>query len=257
MTLRSPLLALALVLAAPALAKPPFAGKGGTDVLHLSLETAWHETADPASGGAVELKLRQQGNADVQKAGIVVEALAPESSFSLFVFVRGVVDPALVQSFDTDADGDAELKLKHLGHGNASGKVFPPGLDPVTQLERMEIRDAADATVLAFDLEDADRLAYFVKRRLTNEGADADAAGRLFLKQRDDTASFRLDAGNLEPNGAYELVINGTSHGDFAADADGELRIDGLPVGAPLPFAMESIELLDAADQAVLTTELP
>ena len=52
MRLRTHLIALCL-LATPAFAAPPFAGKGGTDVLHLTLETAFAPSADPDGAGGL------------------------------------------------------------------------------------------------------------------------------------------------------------------------------------------------------------
>lgn len=254
MSLRIALLVLGLALASASLAKPP--GAGGTDILHLSLRTGWHEAADPGAGGELDMKLRQQGHADVQKLAVEVEGLAPETTYSLWIFLRDVVDPLEAPSFTTDADGDAKLKLKHLGHSSGSGHQFPPGLDPLSELVRMEVRDEADAVVLAVDLEDADRVGILVKRKLADAGAEPGAAGVLFLKQRDDTASFRLSAAGLTAGADYTLVIDGAAYGPYPADADGELRIDALPMGAPLPYAMQTIELRNAGDEVVLETEL-
>jgi hypothetical protein len=212
--------------------------------------------ADPEACGGVRLKLRQQGRADVQKLDLQVEALAPETPYSLFAFLRDVANPLEVETFTTDEDGDARLKLMHLGHGNASGKVFPPGLDPLTQIVRLEVRDEADAVVLAVDLADADRIGVLVKRKLDDAGAEPGAAGALFLKQRDDAASFRLTASGLAPGASYTLMIDGAPYGSYPADADGELRIDTLPDGAPLPYEMQTIELRNAGDEVVLETEL-
>jgi hypothetical protein len=111
MRIRTALLA-SLLLTAPA----ALAAKGGTDVLHLSMRSELVATAvDPDAGGILSAKLRQQGKADVQKLTFGVEGLEPESTYHLFLLHRGEVDPVEVASFDTDADGEAKLKLKHLG----------------------------------------------------------------------------------------------------------------------------------------------
>jgi hypothetical protein len=258
MRLRTHLIALCL-LATPALAAPPF-GKGGTDILHLTLRTDFTPDAAPGAAGSLAAKLRQQGKADVQKLQLELSGLAPDATHHLFLWLRDVVDPVDALSFDTDENGEASLKLMHLGHNNASGKKFPVGLDPLSDVLAMEIRDDADAVLLEADLTDPDRLQYLVKRRLTDSGADADAAGSLFMKESGTKLLFRLRAGNLDPNAGYTLAISaGLTETLFpvTTNADGRLDLKELPGGAPTPFEMTEVELRDGADAPVLGTELP
>lgn len=261
MRLQVHLIALCFLLATPALAAPPF-GKGGTDILHLALFTEFAPAADPDAAGSLSAKLRQQGRADVQKLQLEVSNLAPDTTHHLFLSLRDVVDPVEVLSFDTDANGEASLKLMHLGHKNASGKKFPVDLDPLSDVLGMDIRsaDALNVPLLEADLTAPDRLQYLVKRRLDNTGADADAAGSLFMKESSTKVQFRLRAGNLEPNAGYTLAIfAGLTETTFpvTTDADGRLDLKELPAGAPTPFQMTGLELRDGADMAVLETELP
>lgn len=258
MRLRTRLIALCFVLTTPALAAPGFAAGKGTDILHLTLRTDLAANADPDAEGTLSLKLRQQGGADVQKLGLEVSHLAPDAPHHLFVLLRDATAPIEVLTFDTDEDGEASLKLMHIGHKNGSGKKFPAGLDPLTDVLAIEIRDAADAIVLDAELSDPGRLQYLVKRRLDNGSVGAE--GRLFLKQHGSKALFRLEAANLEPNMGYTLAISdvtGETLIPVMTDGEGRLEIKSLPGGAPAPFDMTQVELIDAFDMVVLSTVLP
>ena len=261
MRVQSSLLALCFLVATPALA----AGKG-TDILHLTLRTALEAQGGTNAEGEVSLKLRQQGGADVQKFRLEARNLDADAPYHVFVLLRGATEPIEVPvAFDADTNGAAALKRMHIGHKNNSGKTFPAGLDPLTDLLALEIHDDADNVVLAADLTDPDWLQYLVKRRLDASGADLDAEGTLFLKQHGAAALFRLKAANLAPTADYTLAINCVDVATldcayvetFTTDANGRLDIGSLPGTPPAPFDMTQVFLLDAADQVVLGTELP
>jgi len=255
MKARSTLLALGLGISTLAVAAAPSVGaKGGTDILHISLRMDLMANADADAEGQLAGMLRQQGNADVQKLRMDVSGLAPEANYYLLVWLRDALAPTEIMTFATDEDGEASLKLMHLGNGK---KSFPVGLDTLSDVVGMEVRDEADAIALDADLTNPTSLQYLVKRRLTNDGVDEDAEGTLFMKEHGSKTLFRLVAANLDPNADYTLTINGMDFGPFTADADGRLAIDSLPDGAPLPFDMTSVELIDGADMSVLSTDLP
>ena len=263
MSLRRNLIALGLVLAAPALAAP--FGGNGTDVLHLSLRSEFAPEADADAAATLSAKLRQQGNADVQKLRLEVSGLEPDTTHHLFLSVRDVLDPADVMSFDTDENGEASLKLMHIGHKDVPGKKFPVGLDPLSDVLAMDIRSEADLNVVLLDAElgDAalfDQFKYLVKRRLDpNPSVDADAAGNLLMKESTSKAQFRLRAGNLEVSTEYTLAFfAGLTETTFpvTTDENGEIDLKELPDGAPTPFQMTGLELRLGSD-VVLSTELP
>ncbi|MEN8161370.1 MAG: hypothetical protein ABFS41_14970 [Myxococcota bacterium] len=260
-----PALLAALLLTAPA----ALAAKGGTNVLHLSLRSALVATdADPDAAGRLDVKLRQQGKADVQKLTFEVSGLEPDSTYHLFLLHRGEMDAMEVASFMTDADGEASLKLKHLGHKNQANKKFPgPGFDPLTDVLALEVRDGGDGVVLEADLTMPDKLSYLVKRRLDNEGVDADAEGTLFMKDKGTSARFRLKVANLDlvPSADYTLAINCDDVSildceyveTFTADEGGKLDVKELPGTPPAPFHMTDVPLVDGNGDVVLSTTLP
>jgi hypothetical protein len=262
MSLRRNLIALGLVLAAPALAAP--FGGNGTDVLHLSLRSEFAPEADADAAATLSAKLRQQGNADVQKLRLEVSGLEPNTTHHLFLSVRDVLDPVDVTGFDTDENGEASLKLMHLGHKDVPNKKFPAGLDPLSDVLGMDIRSEADLEVvlLAADLSDPaqlDQLKYLVKRGLTSSGFDDDAAGSLLMKDSGEKVQFRLRAGNLEASTEYTLAFfAGMTETTFPVltDENGAIDLKELPAGAPTPFQTTAIELRLGSD-VVLSTELP
>lgn len=262
---RSAVLASLLLAAAPA----ALAAKGGTDVLHLSLRSELVATeVDLDAEGTLSAKLRQQGKADVQKLSFGVEGLEPGATYHLFLLHRGAVDPVEVLSFDADSDGEASLKLKHLGHKDKPNKKFPgPGFDPLSDVLALEVRNDGDEIVLEADLTMPDKLSYLVKRRLDNEGIDTDAEGRLFMKDKGKSSRFRLKVTDLDlaPSADYTLAINcnDVSLLDceyvevFTADEDGKLDIKELPGTPPAPFQMTDVSLVDGNGDEVLRTDLP
>jgi hypothetical protein len=265
MTTRSAVLASLLLAAAPA----ALAAKGGTDVLHLSLRSELVATeVDPDAEGTLSAKLRKQGKANVQKLDFHVEGLESEATYELFLLHRGAVDPVEVASFDTDSNGQASLKLKHLGHKDHPRNKFPgPGFDPLSDVLALEVRNDGDEIVLDADLSAPDKLSYLVKRRLDNEGVDTDAEGRLFMKDKGKSSRFRLKVTDLDlaPSADYSVAINCNDVSvleceyvaAFTADEDGKLDIKGLPGTPPAPFQMTDVSLVDGSGDVVLSTELP
>ena len=248
MTLQTTLLALSLALATPMLAAP---GGQGTDVLHLTVRSAFEGTGVvPDAAGDVTAMLRQQGAADIQKAQLEVSGLTPETGYALWALLRGAVDPIEVLAFDTDADGEASMKLMKGG--------LPAELDPLVDVLALQIRDGADQVVLEADLTDPDFLQYLVKRRLDNDGVDADAAGAIMLKAGPGKADVRLSATDLDPNADYALTLDGVEVETLTSDGAGRVKAKrSLPGGPADALGIELLELRNGADESVLSTELP
>ena len=239
---------LSLALAPPVLAAP---GGMGTDVLHLTVRSAFEGTGvDADAAGDVAAMLRQQGNANIQKVQLEVSGLAPETGYTLWALLRGAMDPIEVLAFDTDADGEAALKLMK--------NSIPAELDPLVDVLEIQIRDGADQVVLETDLTDPDFLQYLVKRRLDNDGVDADAAGALFVKAGPGKAQVRLSATDLDPNADYALTLDGVEVATLTTDDAGRLKVkQDLPGGPADVLDIELLELRNGADESVLSTELP
>jgi len=248
MRVQTTLLAVSLALAVPAFAAP---GGKGTDVLHLTVRVAFEGTGvDADAAGDVAASLRQQGNADIQKLQLEVAGLAPDTGYTLWALRRGEMDPIAVLDFDTDADGEASLKLMKNG--------VPMALDPLVDVLALEIRNGADEVVLEADLTDPDFLQYLVKRRLDNDGVDGDAAGGIMLKAGPGKAQLRVSAIDLDPNADYALTLDGVEVETLTTDGAGRLNAkQDLPGGPSDVLDIELLELRNTADESVLSTELP
>jgi hypothetical protein len=248
MRVQTTLLALSLALATPALGAP---GGKGTDVLHLTVRAALEGTGvDADAAGGVAAMLRQQGNADIQKLQLEVSGLEPETDYTLWALLRGAMDPVEALGFETDANGEASLKLMKNG--------VPMALDPLVDVLALEIRNGADEVVLEADLTDPDFLQYLVKRRLDNDGVDGDAAGSILLKAGPGKAQLRVSASGLDPNADYALTLDGVEVETLTTDAAGRLNAKrDLPGGPAEVLDIELLELLNAADESVLSSELP
>ena len=263
MRMRSRLLALCLLMAAPALAASPFGGGKGTDILHLTLRTALTAPGGPGPEGELSLKLRQQGHADVQKLTLEARGLVGGDTYHLAIQLRGGSGATEVPAFafQADPDGTASLKLMHLGQVNKPGKTFPDGLDPLSDVATFEIHDVNHNPVLTADVAHPDFLQYLVKRRLDTT---SDAEGSLLLKQYASKESFRLRAANLGMTAPYTLTINCPDvnaidcgyKADFTSDEKGRLDIKSLPGTPPHPFEMTQVQLIDGSG-IVLRTDLP
>lgn len=248
MRLQATLFVLSLALTTPVLAAP---GGKGTDVLHLTVRSAFAGTgADADAAGDVAAMLRQQGNADIQKLQLELSGLAPETGYELWALLRGAMDPIEVLTFDTDADGAASLKLMKNG--------IPAQLDPLVDVLALEVRDGDDQVVLDAELTDPDFLQYLVKRRLDNDGVDDDAAGGIFLKAGPGKAQLRVSAIDLDPNADYALTLDGVEVETLTTDGAGRVKAQqDLPGGPEDVLDIELLELRNAADESVLSTELP
>lgn len=248
MRVQASLLALSFALATPALAAP---GGKGTDILHLTVRVAFEGTGvDADAAGDVDAMLRQQGNADIQKLQLELSGLAPDTGYELWALLRGALDPVEALAFATDADGEASLKLMKNG--------VPMALDPLVDVLALEVRNGADEVVLEADLADPDFLQYLVKRRLDNDGADDDAAGSILLKAGPGKAQLRLNAIDLDSNADYALTLDGVEVETLTTDGAGRLNAKrDLPGGPADVLDVELLELRNAADASVLSTELP
>lgn len=248
MRIRARLVALSMcAFVAPAFAAP---GGKGTDVLHLTARAALLDAGvETGAAGDLSVSLRQQGNADVQKARLEVSGLTPETTYHLFALRRGANVPVEVLAFDTDGDGTATLKTLKQG--------LPALLDPLVDVLAVEVRNGGDQVVLSADLTQPDFLQYLAKRKLGNDGVDLDAAGSLILRSNGRASKLRLRASGLDPNADYTLVINGVAGAPLAADAKGRLTSRELPAGAPDALAIEQVELHDGTDTSVLSATIP
>jgi hypothetical protein len=259
-TSKSVLAVLACVVAG--LMNPPdgFAARGGTSILHLMIRAEMSNTGiDADAAGSVNARLNRQGRANNQRLELSLSGLQPGTTYALFALVGDAASAEQVAEFDTDADGAALIRFVRKSRGRASpgGDPLPDELNPISDIRSLQVRDGSGEIILSADFTAPRKLQYLVKRAMTNDGVDADAAASLRMKATENFVQFRIRASGLEPLAGYSLAINGTVMAAFAADSNGELEINGLPGGSPDVLDIHELAILDASSASVLSTTLP
>lgn len=251
-------LSIAAILAVGSLMRttPALAQKGGTDIIHLTIEVTM--TGEIGSG-AVAADHKKQGGAEKQSLEINVAGLAPDTTYDVLAVTTSESNLTTVAQLTTDTNGAASVMYskKGQGKGKAKGQAVPASLDPVSQVLWLEVSLGGTQTVLQADMTAPDKLQYLIKRALTNDGADEDAAGQLRLKSNGNQEQFRLSASGLDANTSYDLVINETVAGSYITDATGHLNIQQLPGGAPVVLAITDLAIVDGSTNSILSTQLP
>ncbi len=245
-------LAAATVMILLLLSHDSIAKKGGTSILHLMIRA----TMTGSGSGSVELKRNQQGAADNQRLQISVADLTADTEYQL---LAGTVGGTNVLTFTTDSTGRAVMTFvkKNKGKAHPGGELLPPELDPVTDLRWLEVSLGGTQTVLVADLTDPDAFQYLVKRPMTNDGVDGDAAASLRIKSNGVSDQLRIRASGLDATNTYFLAINGGIADTLASDAAGKLSVTGWPTGSPHVLDVTALAIWDSASNSVLSTTLP
>ncbi|MBI3853346.1 MAG: hypothetical protein HY298_24125 [Verrucomicrobia bacterium] len=243
---------------------------GGTDILHFFVRKAMSpEGSNTNATGFVSAKQNKQGNANNQKLDITAASLNAAGSYLLFALLGNDTNFTFVTQFDTDTNGAAAFHYQknssNQGQGQGKGKTpLPTVLNPISNIRELAIANTTTQIVLVTtqvvlraDLTAPDKLQYLVKRKLTNDGADPDAEGTLRIKATENFVQFHLQAERLDPSTNFLLVIYGNVVSTNASDANGELRIDGLPAGVPDILDIHSVAIWNSASNSVLSTLLP
>ena len=98
---------------------------------------------------------------------------------------------------------------------------------------------------------------YLVKRVLTNDGLDTDAAATLRIKSNDSSDQLRIRASGLDASATYYLAVDGILSDTLTSDGNGALTVDAWPVGAPAAVDVTGLAILNSDSNSVLSTTLP
>ena len=250
--------ALGLIMAAAQ--QPAVAKKGGTSILHFLVRTTLNSTGvDPDASGSVNAKQNAQGNADNQRLQLVVANLDASTTYKLLATSLDETNLLEVAEFDTDTGGAANLKFvkKKTGKASPGGEPLPDGLIPLSSIRSLVVSAGGTQDVLVADLGHPDKLQYLIKRAMTNDGVDDDAAAALRIKATQSVVQFRIRASGLDPSSEYHLAINGDIAETDMSDANGNLNINSLPDGAPNVLDISLLAILDSTSNSVLSTSFP
>ena len=234
--------------------------KGGTSVLHWMERCTMISSGEESNAaGSIIAKRNQQGNADNQRLTISLSHLESDAMYQLLATIGTNTYPVVAADLSTDAKGHILIKYvrKNTGKGNAGGVALPDVLNPISDIRSLEIVNSSTQTVLSADLTSPDRFQYLVKSWLTNDGVEpnATAALRIHATQRKD--KFRLLASGLTPSASYFLAVNDVVETNVISDASGSLQFKELPAGSPDILDIQSLAILNASSNSVLSTTLP
>jgi hypothetical protein len=237
-----------------------FAKKGGTSILHLTVSTTMTSSAfDANASGNVVADHKAQGGAEKQSLRINAAGLDSNAVYQLLASTTQDSNLTQVAELTSDANGAIGVTYVQQGQGKAHphGEALPAGLDPVSILRTLEISIGGTQTVLTADMTAADKLQYLVKRAMTNDGVDNDAAASLRIKSNGTSDQLRIRASGLDSTNTYFLVINGAIADTLTSDANGGLSITAWPAGSPDALDVTDLAIWGGASNSVLSTTLP
>jgi hypothetical protein len=241
-----------------------YAEAGGTSILHLQIrETLTAVDTNSSAGGQVIAMEHKQGRANVQTLNVLPKNLAANATYQLLAAVGDDTNSTHVADFTTDSSGAAKLLYRRVDTANSNGhlgrgkKQLPPELNPVSNIRELAIQDSSNQVVLVASFATPDKFQYLIKRALTNDGFDADAAGTLRVKGNINHSTVRVKASNLETNATYVLLLNGSISQTNTATAEGNLRIDTEVVNPVDILGVRTLSISDTSSNSVLSTILP
>lgn len=249
---------MAALVATPAFAAPH--GRGGTDILHLSIKEAFtNDNVEPSAAGTVQLSQNQQGNANNQTMDISATGLTPGTNYTLVAVTTSNTTPTPVDTnLNTDANGNFVVHYRSLGNGKGGGKKntpLPDGLNPVSQVVELDIENAGGQPVLTADLRNPSSVVFLDKKNLT-DNTGGGATGVLQIKGNQNSTKFKLNAKGLTPSTDYALAFNGGVVQTNTADAKGNLKINSAPTPSNI-LDLQTVDLLDPSSANVFHADLP
>ena len=241
---------LTLGLAAVVLLSPyaAIAKQGGTDISHfLSKSDMVNTGVEPAAKGQIDIQLNSQGNSSKQQVKLTVSKLNANTDYRLIAFVGGDTNATDIAGFTTDKKGSFTVSYLEKGQGNSgkNGKNLPASLDPLCNVQELDIVNGSTNTVLSAMLGNPDNGQYMVKSTMKTVGFLPAAKGDFRIKANSKTTQFLLKASGLTANTDYSLVLNGEIAQTYTSDSSGNLNISSLPANSPSVLEIQTLALTD------------
>jgi hypothetical protein len=254
--------------------KPGKGGQGGnhgTDIIHLSVQVQMDNGGIVTNvTGSARIDWHQQGNANHQDLVVNVRGLAAETSYDLEAQLNSDTNLTSVLSFNTDAEGNASINLEdkghnNNGHGHGHGHAYghnkpghtkdtlPAALEPVGRIQQLFVLDNTGTNVvLSADFTTASSFQYLVKRNISSDTVNAE----LRIIANPGKAQVRLSASGLAA-GDYTLMLNDTAAQTQTADDHGRVGIRTELSNPADILSVNSVSLVDAGTNVVVSTTLP
>ncbi len=244
---------------------------GGTSILHLAIrDTMINTGVNTNAAGRVDAKQNKQGRSNVQRLDISASNLEPSAPYQLLALLGDDTNSTAVANLTSDADGKIALRYRRVDAGNGKGNgnghakglgkgksALPNVLNPISNIRGLHIQDGANLVVLTADFAAPDKFEYLVKRPLTNDGFDTDAAGTLRVKGNLNQANLRVVASNLQTNADYFLVLNGSINETNTTDSAGRLTVTTALLSPVDILGLRTLSISDTASNSILSTQLP
>lgn len=245
----------ALVLGALALAaSTAMAAPKQVDTLNFSIRSdLTDQGVESGSSGSISgNEVRKSGVVSNQKLTGTLSGLTPNTDYSLVATTSGGTTD--LDDFTTDDNGKAKLNVVTTKNGKLpkNAVAFPDGFELV-QVTQLDVMNAGAQSVLSTLDTTPTSVKYTIKRDLT--GPDGET-GQLQINANTKSTKFTLNASGLQPNTDYQLVFNGTPVQTNTSDSKGKLKIKSAPTPTNI-LDLESVELWDPSNTAVLSTTLP
>jgi hypothetical protein len=254
------LLGVLIALAVAGLARGASATNSGPGTLHY---VTHNNLTNSLSNVVATLKLDyyDKGNGILQKLDIAATNLAPRTTYSLIAALGDDPLPVIVAPVTTDKKGKLRISYLDLPNGGGSGgntnKALPAAINPLLAMRGLGLADVSGQTVAFAWLATPTLCTYQVKRNLTRVDPFGTAAGSIDLRSNITGANFKLKADGLPPANIFLLSLNSNIVNTAASDLKGRVQIIGWSFSAPTCLGLRSLELLDGASNAVLTTSFP
>ena len=224
----------------------------GTDILHLQVGVTMTNTGvETNASGKVTAQQNIQGNANIQRFDVAVKGLAANSTYWLYAASVDETNLSPVTSFTTGTNGSATLRFRNKGGGSGT-LPLPDVLNPVSQVQEVDIFNSNSVPVLAADLTTPNQFQYLVRRSLNTNNV----SGTLQIMANTNRTTFSLFLNGLQRTTDYVLAVNGGTVQTNRTDRRGRWTISNLQTNLPI-LQVNSLTVSDTSSNVVTSTTLP
>src|SRR2546423_425657 len=203
--------------------------------------------------GSVSIHANAQSQGKPLDIRIQVHGLEANQSYGLSALLANATNWTAVTSFTTDNEGKAKLEFRDKLSGPPSKQPVPGALSQIRTVSELAIVGATNETLLEANLSAPSQFEYLLKRDISTSSAKAS----LQINANSHKAVVRVAAFGFQATNSYSLALNGAAVATEDADAQGRLRI-AFQLNQPADvFNLQSIAILDAGTNVVVSTSLP
>jgi hypothetical protein len=218
---------------------------------------------DPNAKGSFEMEIEKESSIiKKQELKIEVENLAPSAIFKIFL------NSSETASFTTKPDGKATVLFSSSPKGNEL--LLPTALSPLTNINLIEVKDAAGMTILtAITSAPLTELKFESRLTLPSTGIDPDARGSIEIDVRKEggalSQQLAVKVENLAPATIFKLLADGVEIATITTNSTGraEVVLSSEPKGNELLLppllnlmSVKLIEIKSTTAQTILSSAI-